>query len=321
MSSFGELVELHHPEAATALTLRVVMLNVGRVCDLECTHCHQQAGPTRTEVMTPQVQDAAIALARAARPDLVDITGGAPELYPRLRELLDHLAQARLRVRVRTNLVALLDPRAQGLAELFARQGVALAASFPSADRDEFEAQRGLGSFDMALEALEQLNRLGYGTGSEPGSSRRLRLDLVVNPDGDAAPPSPQLARTRLTAGLARHGVTFDDVLVVTNTPVGRFAASLRERGEFDPFVERLRRKFEPATLPLLACRNGIAVGWDGTLADCDFNLGAGIGCADGVPRTIFDVDLGEAGIERIARRRISFGIHCLACSAGSGSS
>jgi radical SAM/Cys-rich protein len=321
VTAFHELVATLNPEAVHAEGLGVLMLNLGKRCDLACVHCHQDAGPLRTETMTDSVCERAIELACAARPAIVDITGGAPELHPRIRNVVDALVAADLRVRVRTNLVSLLSPPARGVAHLFALRGVDLLASFPSADRAEFDAQRGAGSFDVALEALRMLNALGYGLEVADPGGRRLQLDLAVNPAGVEDAPTPAAARTSLKQQLGALGAAFHDVVVISNVPVGRFGRALEAQGALDPYLERLRSRFNPDVIEILGCRCGVTVSWDGTLADCDFNLGAGITCDESAPQSIFDVDFDERGIAAIAQRRIRYGQHCVACAAGAGSS
>ena len=301
--------------------LGVLMLNVGKRCDLACAHCHQAAGPTRSEVMTDAVCDRALALALAARPTIVDITGGSPELYPRLAEMVTTLSDAGLEVRVRTNLVSLASPASAALPELFVRHGVKLMGSFPSADLVAFEAQRGPGTFEPALDALRTLNRLGYAVGGTSPNGRPLRLDLAVNPLSTEGTSATEAVRAQLHASLAELGVAFDDVVVIANVPVGRFAEALEADGALQPYLARLRGKFNPDVVPVLGCRCGVTVAWDGAFADCDYNLGAGIPCDDDAPQTVFDVEFDEAGVASIARRRIRFGAHCLACTAGAGSS
>ena len=321
MTTFLELIASQCPSALRADGLGALMLNVGKRCDLACVHCYHDAGPARTEMMSDRVCDRALALALAARPQVVDFTGGAPELHPRLAEMVVTLSEAGLAVRVRTNLVSLLTPTSAGLPELFAENHVELLGSFPSADRPVFEAQRGSGSFELALEALRMLNRLGYGRGAAEHVERPLRLTLVVNPSGTERAPSADDAAAGLRSDLAPLGVAFDDVLVLANVPVGRFARMLESDGSMQPYIDELRGRFNPDVVPLLGCRCGITVSWDGSFADCDFNLGAGLSCDDGEPQSVFDVDFDEAGLASIATRRIRYGIHCLACTADAGSS
>jgi radical SAM/Cys-rich protein len=321
VSAFVDLVALHHPSAVFADGLGVLMVNVGRRCDLSCTHCHHDAGPDRTEAMTDEVWERVLTLAKAARPELVDLTGGAPELHPLLAEMVVALADAGLPVRVRTNLVALLEPTSVRLPETFAEHGVEILASFPSADRDVFDAQRGVGSFERSLEVLRLLNRIGYATGGQSRDRRPLHLNLAVNTawteDGPAGPD----VESALRVGLGKLGISFDDVLVITNVPVGRFADALERGDGLQPYLDELRERFNPDVIPALGCRCGITVSWDGSFADCDFNLGAGLACDQNGPQTIFDVELDEAGLASLAHRRIRYGVHCLACAAGSGSS
>jgi radical SAM/Cys-rich protein len=321
VSTFAELVATHHPSASYADGLGVLMLNVGKRCDLRCAHCHQAAGPDRLEVMADAVCERALELALAARPDVIDITGGSPELYPRLAEMIRTLSDAGLATRVRTNLVSLLQPASAGLPALFAEHGVSILGSFPSAEREVFEAQRGTGTFEPALDALRMLNGLGYAVGGKSPKGHPLRLDLAVNVLSSEGASTTETERGRLRSALGALGIGFDDVVVIANVPVGRFADALEADGALQPYLDQLRESFNPDVLPVLGCRCGITVSWDGSFADCDFNLGAGIPCDDEAPQTIFDVEFDEAGIASIARRRIRFGTHCLACTSRAGSS
>jgi radical SAM/Cys-rich protein len=321
VSAFTELVAAHHPSAVYAEGLGVLMLNLGKRCDLACAHCHQSAGPDRLETMTDAVYERAFDLALAARPDVVDITGGSPELHPRLAEMIAALSDAGLAVRVRTNLVSLVRPTSTALPALFAEQGVRILGSFPSSQPEIFEAQRGAGTFEPAVAALRMLNAVGYGVGGTSPNGHPLQLDLAVNPPSTEGTPPADAERDRLRSALAEMDAYFDDVIVIANVPIGRFADALEADGTLQPYLEQLRGSFNPDVLPALGCRCGITVSWDGSFADCDFNLGAGIPCDDQAPQTVFDVEFDEAGIASIARRRIRFGTHCLACASYAGSS
>ncbi len=309
MGTFARTVQDADSSALFAERIDTLMLNVGLRCDQACTHCHQSSSPLRTEVMSRDVMEAVAAVAGEVRPRLIDITGGAPELNPDIRYLLSLLCDAGHPVRMRTNLTALLAPEATGLVRLLADLKVSLLASFSGTTPGEIAPLRG-DVFDRSLAALRLLGSVGYGR--EPG----LRLEIAVNPPDDTL-PEPQCVvqerfRTRLTDGL---GVAFNDVLVITNVAVGRFRERLDQSGRLYSYTRQLRDAFNPETLPRLACRTCLEIAWDGTLWDCDFNLGRGIGLSEGLPTHVsrFDASL-------LARRPVRFAEHCFACTAMGGS-
>jgi len=286
-----------------------LMLNVGRRCDLECSHCHHACSPSATEAMSESTMRASIALADRLRPRMVDVTGGAPELWPHIRVLVDGLSDASIPVRVRTNLVSLAGPSARGLAKFFADSGVTLLASLPGTTSEQVRAQRGE-SYAESVELLRELSDLGYGRPDGP------RLDIAWNP------PLGELPRdeTCLTEEFSRHfsamGVSIGRVRAIANVPVGRFGEALESRGGYASYVHRLADAFNPETVAALWCRSGINVAWDGRLYDCDFNLAARLPACGGSP-TVIDA---LAHPEMLAGRRLMFGAHCFACTASAGS-
>lgn len=309
MSAFVRTVQEADSSALRADRIDTLMLNVGLRCDQCCAHCHQSSSPQRTETMSRDIMDAAAAVADEVRPLLVDITGGAPELNPDIRYLLSLLRDADHSVRLRTNLTALLSPEAEGLMDLLARREVAVLASVPGTSAHETTPQRG-DVFDRSLLALRRLSEAGYGR--DP----RLRLDIAVNPPSDTLPEPRRVVEDRFRAQLTgRLGIPFNDALVITNIAVGRFRDSLDRRGELDSYARRLRDAFNPQTLRLLACRTCLVVAWDGTLWDCDFNLGRGVGLTPGLPMHISEFDS-----SLLARRPVHFAEHCFACTASAGS-
>jgi radical SAM/Cys-rich protein len=290
--------------------LATLQVNLGYRCNQSCLHCHVNAGPGRSEMMDdPNVE--LIPRVLAARGlTVLDLTGGAPELHPRVRELAAAFVEAGLRVQVRTNLTVLLEPECQDLPALWARLGVGLLASLPSTDPADTDRQRGARTFARSLEVLRQLNRLGYGTGGA------LRLDLASNRDG-AQPGAcqAQVERRFRTELGERHGVRFDALHLIVNVPLGRFGHHLAAQdGGRDAYLERLEAAFNPATVARLACRRSLAVAWDGRLYDCDFNLGAGLPIRGG-RSTVFD------WADEVLLRPIALGPHCYACTADEGSS
>lgn len=297
------------PEARYAERLELLQVNLGRRCNSACTHCHQSCSPSCTEMMDEITLAAVSGIALDVRPALVDITGGSPELHPGLPTLVSQLRSAGLRTRIRTNLTALLEPEAEGLIDHLAEAGVELLASVPALTADGYASQRG-GQLDGALAVLRRLNDAGWGR------SGRLRLDLAVDSSvyGEHCSLDDLDARYRseLCGGL---GIDFNELVLITTMPIGRFRSALERRGEYESYLSGLAGRFNPATVANLSCRTAIEIAWDGTLSDCDFNLGAGLRTARGEPAHISEFDA-----LRLAQRRIRFASHCWACAAGDGS-
>jgi radical SAM/Cys-rich protein len=295
--------------AAVPTTLQV---NVGKRCNQACHHCHVDASPTRTEVMPDDVVDACLdVLARAPELATLDITGGAPELHPRFRDLVARGRALGRRVMVRHNLTVQFEPGFTGLPRFFADHGVEVVCSLPHYTEEATDRQRGRGVFARSVEGLRALNAVGYGR--EPG----LQLDLVSNPVGAFLPPAQgDLERDTRDWLLAHHGIVFNSLFTITNMPISRFAAWLRRAGNYEAYMARLEAAFNPSTLPGLMCRSLVSVGYDGRLYDCDFNQMLELGLEAGQPPTIFDFDL-----RRLSGRPVHTGEHCFGCTAGAGSS
>jgi radical SAM/Cys-rich protein len=309
--AFAERVAAADSSALRAEAIDVLELNVGYRCTLSCSHCHVEASPVRTEAMAAEVFSAALILARRLRPGLVDITGGAPELHPDVSRYVRELGAAGFPVRMRTNLVSLLEPAAAGLAKHLASEHVTLLASLPSVDPAEVDSQRGPGVWDRSIVALRVLGDLGYGTADGPA------LDIAANPTGPGLPQDRTRVETRFREALGGLGIRFGRFVLMTNVPIGRHRRALRSAGGLRAYEDLLAASFNAATLPLLACRRSIAVAWDGTLWDCDYNLAAGTRPMPGVAKSVTD----ERADERLRTRRIAFADHCAACAAASGSS
>lgn len=300
---------------------RVLQFNVGRLCNQACRHCHVDSSPKRSgpqDNASAEVVGAVLELLRR-EPGLtvLDLTGGAPELNPHFRGLVEGARALDRAVFVRHNLTVQDEPGQQDLPEWFARQGVVLYCSLPCYLEDNVDAQRGRGVYDRSIAALHRLNAAGFGV---PG--RGLELNLVYNPLGPSLPP-PQTAleadyRRELRA---RFGVEFDHLLTITNQPIHRFREDLERSGRLPGYMDLLRAHFNPATLPALMCRDAVSVRWDGALHDCDFNLVLGLPMrgADRAPLTVFD--LLEAGAAGLVGLPIAVDQHCFACTAGCGSS
>ncbi len=307
---FGSAVHEAHPSASRPEQIDWLMLNVGLRCDLACAHCHHACSPVRTEVMSRETMLDALSFAERIRPSMLDITGGEPELYPHLRELISLARGAGLAVRVRTNLVALAAPEAADLPAYFADQGVALLASLPGVSATQTVEQRGSEAvWRTSVEVLRKLSELGYGTGDS------LALEIAYNPPlGQLARPQGEVEGEFRTA-LEPLGVRFDSLLTLPNVPVGRYRQRLTAQGGYAEYVALLSAAFNPSVAEALECRHGLEIAWDGTLWDCDFNLGAGIRPAAG-PLTLAEA-LADPGA--LGNRRIGFGPHCFACTVGAG--
>ena len=290
----------------------VLQINVGRLCNQACTHCHVEAGPRRTEIMEEPVARRLIELVAGA-PALttVDLTGGAPEMNPHFRLLVESLTALGKEVIVRCNLTILSEPGFGRLPGFYADQGVHLICSLPCYTPKNVDRQRGRGVFERSIDALRVLNAHGYGQGGG------LVLDLAYNPLGPSLPGDQaglEADYKRVLSG--EFGVTFDNLYTLANLPVGRFARSLERSGELIPYLELLESAFNPGTVGNLMCLNTLSVGWDGRLFDCDFNLALGQSANHGAPNHIRDFDPGVQ-----SARRIVTGEHCFGCTAGCGSS
>ncbi len=295
--------------AAVPTTLQV---NVGKRCNQACHHCHVDASPTRTEVMPDDVVEACLdVLARAPELATLDITGGAPELHPRFRELVARGRALGRKVMVRHNLTVQFEPGFAGLPRFFADHGVEVVCSLPHYTEEATDRQRGRGVFARSVEGLQALNAVGYGR------EDALVLNLVSNPVGAFLPPAQaDLERDTREWLFAHHGIVFHSLFTITNMPISRFAAWLRRAGNYEAYMARLEAAFNPSTLPGLMCRSLVSVGYDGRLYDCDFNQMLELGLEAGQPATIFDFDL-----RRLSGRPVHTGEHCFGCTAGAGSS
>jgi len=298
------------PLHATGIT--VFQINVGKLCNQTCRHCHVDAGPDRSEIMTRETAELCIrALAQTDIPT-VDITGGAPELNPQFRWLVEQARALDRRVMDRCNLSVLLLPSQADLAEFLARHLVEVIASLPYFRSSQTDAQRGDGVFEKSMQALRLLNKLGYGV---EGSG--LTLNLVHNPVGAFLPPKQEAIEAQFRRELAKqHGVVFNHLYTITNMPISRFLEFLIESGNYEGYMERLANAFNPAAAAGVMCRYTISIGWEGTLYDCDFNQMLDLPVTHGAPRHLRDFDPAQ-----LQSRRIVTGNHCYGCTAGAGSS
>jgi radical SAM/Cys-rich protein len=307
-AEFGERAPGLAPAA-----LEVFQVNLGKLCNMTCRHCHVDAGPDRTDAMMDDATvDEVIAAIRRTTAHTVDLTGGAPELHPRFRDLVQAVVDSGRHVMDRCNLTVLLLPRNAGLVDWLAERGVEIVASLPHYRRPNTDAQRGDGVYERSLRALRVLNAAGYGRGDP-----RRRLTLVSNPAGAFLGASQASVEREWREGLARNcGVTFDRLFVLNNMPISRFLEWLQDSGNLEGYLQRLSNAFNPAAVDGVMCRTTLSVGWDGRLYDCDFNQMLELELHEDAGRHVRDFDE-----DAWRRRRIATARHCFGCTAGAGSS
>jgi radical SAM/Cys-rich protein len=310
--SFDERLAAQGLELRAAASIETLQVNVGKLCNQACKHCHVDASPARTEIMTRETAGQVLEAVRRFSIPTLDITGGAPELNPSFRRLVGEARNAGARVMVRHNLTVMFEPGQEDLPEFFRAHSVEVVSSLPYFLEQQTDAQRGRGVFEKSIEALRRLNAVGYGR--EGGA---LKLNLVYNPVGAFLPPAQgAIERDFKRELLSRYGVTFDRLYTITNMPIRRFLEYLRRSGNEERYMRKLVEAFNPATVEGLMCRTLVSVDWTGRLYDCDFNQMLELSVAPGLPQTIEDFDPA-----RFAARRVTTGAHCFGCTAGAGSS
>lgn len=298
------------PLAATGI--EVLQVNVGKLCNQTCRHCHVDAGPDRREVMSRETLDECLRVVRETDIPTIDITGGAPELNPHFRWFVGEVRQLGRHVIDRCNLTILLTRGHDDLPEFLAEHRVEVVASLPCYLEQNVDAQRGDGVFERSISALRRLNELGYG---RPESG--LLLNLVYNPLGPALPPpQEQLEADYRRELLARYGLVFNRLYTITNMPISRFLDDLLQSGRYEDYLEKLHGAFNSAAVAGVMCRTTLSVDWQGRLYDCDFNQMLELGLLPGLPQYIRDFDAAH-----LARRQIATARHCYGCTAGAGSS
>jgi len=312
VASFASTFTRYRLDPLHRSTVDIVQVNVGKLCNQACHHCHVEAGPKRTEIMTEATAERILHLLKRSRTaGTLDITGGAPELNPQFRRLVLEGRRLRMRVIDRCNLTILTEPGFEGLGVFLAENRVEIIASLPCYTEENVDRQRGRGVFGKSMEALQRLNRLGYGC-----SDGNLVLHLVYNPLGASLPP----AQAALEADYKRHlrtnfGIEFDHLFTITNMPIKRFSDQLIRIGKQESYQRLLMEHFNPETVSQLMCRSQINISWDGKLYDCDFNQMLDLPIVDA--RTVWDIE----DFDELALQTIVTGQHCFGCTAGAGSS
>jgi radical SAM/Cys-rich protein len=300
-------------------TLGVLQVNVGKLCNLTCVHCHVDAGPSRQEIMTRETADACLRFLADSDIPLLDITGGAPELCPEFDHLVRGAHALGRRVMVRCNLTVIFEPGKSYLPEFYRSHAVELVCSLPCYSRENVEMQRGKGVFDESIRALQKLNDIGYGR-----DGRGLILDLVYNPVRPSLPPAQDVLEADFKKALGEDfGIVFNNLITITNMPIARYATLLKRTAKYDEYMHLLADHFNPETRSGLMCRTFLSVSWDGQLYDCDFNqmlnmkmLNTANRDSDGRPATIDSAKPAD-----FEGRPVLVDDHCYGCTAGAGSS
>ncbi|QDT14459.1 molybdenum cofactor biosynthesis protein A [Alienimonas californiensis] len=303
-----------------AAALDTLQVNVGKLCNMTCAHCHVDAGPDRkAENMSAATADAVLELLKVSGAGTLDLTGGAPEMNPQFRRMVRTARDLGRHVIDRCNLTILTAKGYKDLPVFLAQQGVEIVASLPCYTAENCDAQRGDGAFMKSVKALRLLNGLGYG--SDPA----LPLTLVYNPVGPSLPPPQGKLEADYKTRLAEDfGVQFTRLFTITNMPIARYLDHLLETGKYGTYMEKLTAAFNPAAVAGLMCRTTLSVNWDGALSDCDFNqmLSLPLANADAAgprPRNVHDAPAAEL-LDRVLNRPIVTGPHCFGCTAGAGS-
>ncbi len=310
MNRFESALARHDLTLSRANT-RVLQLNIGKKCNQTCAHCHVNAGPARSEMMTRATMERVLAWLDSTSIRVVDITGGAPELNPDFRFLVAEIRKMGRHVMDRCNLTVLFEPDQENLAEFLAQNQVEIVASLPCYGEENVDAQRGDGVFDLSIAGLQKLNALGYAR------DEKLKLHLVYNPLGAHLPPPQAALEADYKSELKqRFGIEFDSLFALANLPIARFATHLRRENQLESYLDLLETSFNPATIEGLMCRDTINVGWRGEVYDCDFNGMLNLQWEREKPLFLWEIDN-----ETVENRAIATGKHCFGCTAGAGSS
>jgi radical SAM/Cys-rich protein len=310
---FESMLEESGLHPLEAIGIDTLQINVGKLCNQTCKHCHVDAGPDRTEIMTREtMQNCLDALDRCAEIKNVDLTGGAPEMNPDFRWFVEQIRSRKRHVMVRSNLTILVVGKYRDMPEFFRDNEVEVVSSLPYYLADQTDAQRGDGVFEKSIEALKRLNELGFGM-----KDSDLKLNLVYNPVGAFLPPAQGGIENDYRRELrARHGIEFNSLYTITNMPISRFLEFLVRSGNYDRYMRKLHATYNPTAAAGVMCRTTLSVGWDGRLYDCDFNQMLDLMTNHGAPTHIRDFDASALVTRQIVTRQ-----HCYGCTAGAGSS
>ncbi|GAB1266397.1 arsenosugar biosynthesis radical SAM protein ArsS [Aurantivibrio infirmus] len=302
-------------------TLTTLQVNLGYLCNLSCTHCHVNAGPKRTELMTKENIDKVIECLRTKNVKVLDVTGGAPEMNPHFKYLVSEARKLDVQVIDRCNLTVLLEPGFEEMGKFLAEHKVVISASLPCYTEQNVTEQRGKGVFEQSIAALQYLNNLGYGQGDPD-----LQLHLVYNPNGTFLPPPQESLQQDYKRELLKdYGITFDELLTITNMPISRFGGMLLAKNLYAEYMQLLKDNFSDANLANVMCRSLISVDWQGYIYDCDFNQMLNWPIPNHNNEMIgsdkIRLHISDLFSDHDLPKDIVIGEHCYGCTAGQGSS
>ncbi|WP_422009430.1 arsenosugar biosynthesis radical SAM (seleno)protein ArsS [Roseivirga pacifica] len=288
-------------------------VNVGKMCNQICKHCHVDAGPDRKEIMTRETMQQILDALEGTDVKTVDLTGGAPEMNPDFRWFVEALSEQGRQIIVRCNLTIILaNPKYHDLPDFFKKHGVNVVSSLPSFTARRTNAQRGNGVFEKSIEALKMLNAVGYGK-----ADSGLKLDLVYNPSGAFLPDDQAILTQEFKQKLKEsYDIVFNDLFVITNLPVSRFLDYLLNSKNYESYMDELANAYNPVAAAGVMCRNMVSISWDGYLYDCDFNQMLELKLSGNAPKHVKDFDW-----DKVMDREIVINQHCYGCTAGAGSS
>jgi radical SAM/Cys-rich protein len=294
-------------------SVEILQLNLGYLCNLSCVHCHVNAGPKRKELMDSATLNDIYAFIEQTGIHTLDLTGGAPEMNPHFKSLIQWARKLNLRVIDRCNLTILLEPGYEDMAAFLADHQVEIIASLPCYLEDNVDKQRGKGTFQASIQALQQLNDLGYGQ-----AHRGLVLNLVFNPQDAVLPPAQQPLEMAYKAYLKDHfNIVFNHLYAITNQPIQRFGSVLLSQGKFDAYMALLREHFQADNLAQVMCKNTLSIDWQGFVYDCDFNQMLQLPLGNHTQA----VHIRDLMNRSLKNEPIHTLLHCYACTAGQGSS
>tara|TARA_A100000171_G_scaffold14079_1_gene12271 strand:+ start:345 stop:1400 length:1056 start_codon:yes stop_codon:yes gene_type:complete len=295
------------------ISVDVFQINVGKMCNQVCKHCHVDAGPDRKEIMTRETMQQCLDALKISKATTVDLTGGAPEMNPDFRWFVEEISKLGKNIIVRCNLTIILaNPKYHDLPEFFKKHKVNVVSSLPSFTAKRTDAQRGDGVFEKSIKALQMLNEIGYG---KDGTG--LKLDLVYNPSGAFLPDDQTILQSEFKRKLKENfNIVFNDLYAITNLPVSRFLDYLINSNNYEEYMNELVNAFNPTAVAGVMCRSMVSIGWDGYLYDCDFNQMLEMKLKNDAPDHIRDFNL-----DKLMAREIMVNQHCFGCTAGAGSS
>ncbi len=313
LKKFGDQLKASDQYPLKPTKFEIFQVNMGKMCNQTCAHCHVDAGPDRKEIMTRKTMMQCLKVLKENNFNTVDLTGGAPEMNPDFRWFVEEIKKLGLHIIVRCNLTIILaNPKYHDLPEFFKKHEIEVVSSLPFYTSLRTDRQRGNGVFDKSIKALQLLNKVGYGL-----ENSGLLLNLVYNPSGAFLPADQIQLENDFKSSLKKdHNIVFNHLFAITNLPISRFLDYLIKSNNFEHYMEKLVNAYNPSAVANVMCKNTLSIGWDGYIYDCDFNQMLDLKIAVNKSNHIDHFDASS-----ISSREIIIGNHCYGCTAGAGSS